>query len=192
MKVILASSSPERAKLLEDAGFQYEVVPTHMDETLVTGKRLPPAEVARALAAQKAVAVFQKYPSSVILGADTIVCVRGEIFGCPKNRTEAVRMLSTLSQNNPHEVYTGVHLVSDYIEISFAERTIVEFASLTDAEINRYLDLYEEDAMRHPGAYNAVNGATGLIERINGSLANCMGLPVGTLVRRLRESGVRI
>lgn len=191
MKVILASATKERAELLENAGIQYEVCPSYIDETLATGKRLPPAEVARALAAQKAVAVFQKYPSEVVVGADTIICVDGTIYARPKSRSEAKSMLRTFSGTH-HEVYTGVHILSDYIELSFSERTIVEFYELQEHEIDRYLDLCGDDCLRRPGGYYIDGPASVMIERINGDLNNLKGLPIGLMVRKLRSCGFRV
>ncbi|MDR1002136.1 MAG: Maf family nucleotide pyrophosphatase [Oscillospiraceae bacterium] len=191
MKIILASASKERAALLRSAGFRFEVYKSHIDETLVTGKSLPPAEVARALAAQKAVAAFAQHPHDVVMGADTLVCIDGVIFGQPKNREDAKRMLRTLS-GTFHEVYTGVHFCGDYIELSFSERTVVEFYELSEREIDRYLDIEGDEYLRHPGAYS-VNGPSSIfIERINGDINNCKGLPIGLTVRKLRDCGFRI
>lgn len=190
MKVILATETPRCAQLLNTAGIECDIVNPNMDETLVTGKRLPPTEVARALAAQKAVTVFKYYPNNMVLGVDTIVCVEGELLGFPKNREDAKRMLMKLS-GKTHEVYTGVHLVSDYIEITFSTRTMVEMTAFTEQEAEKYLDSTEE-YLKCPGAYEITGGSGIFVERINGDLNNCLGLPICELRRKLREHGMRV
>lgn len=189
MKTILASTSEYRAKLLELAGFEYEVCAPHIDESMVTGKRLPPAEVVRSLAAQKAIAVWNHNDGEIILGADTIVVCDDEIFGHPKDRAQAKHMLETLSGNH-HEVYTGVHICGDYIELSFSERTLVDMYELTEKEIENYLDL--EEFWNRPGGYDIAKHGGLLVERINGDYNNLLGLPVGVLIRQLRACGFRI
>lgn len=189
MKLILASSSKFRAKLLELAGFEYEIRKPQIDETIVTGKRLPPAEVARSLAAQKTIAVWEKNESEIICGADTIIVMEGEIFGQPRDREDARRMLHKLS-GNMHEVYTGVHIYGDYIELSFYEKTLVNMYELSDKEIEEYLDTGE--FWSRPGGYDISGKGALLVERINGDMNNVLGLPVGLMIRQLRACGFRV
>lgn len=191
IKLILASTSPFRAALLKRAGcFDFEVRPPHIDETVVTGKRLPPAEVARSLAAQKAIGVWDRNnDGEIILGADTVVCVNDQILGHPRDVEDAKRMLRLLSGTH-HEVYTGVHICGDYIETSFSDKTIVNMYELSEKEIEEYIK-YNEFWSR-PGAYDITRMGSMLIERINGDYNNILGLPVGLLIRQLRACGFRI
>lgn len=189
MKVVLASGSIFRAKLLELAGFEYEVKAPHIDETVVTGNRLPPAEVVRSLAAQKAISVWDRDNGQIVLGADTIVVVDGEIFGQPKDKQDAKNMLMRLSGSH-HEVYTGVHICSDYVELSFSDRTIVDMYELTEQDVDIYLR-YNEYHNR-PGAYDISRRGSLLVERINGDYNNILGLPVGLLIRQLQSCGFRV
>lgn len=189
MKLILASGSPYRARLLELAGFEFEVREPKIDETIVTGKRLPPAEVVRSLAAQKTIAVWEKNDNEIICGADTIVAFEDEIIGQPRDKDDARRMLRRLS-GNMHEVYTGVHIYGDYIELSFYEKTIVNMFELTDKEIEDYLDANE--FWRRPGGYDISRRGGVLVESINGSINNILGLPVGLMIRQLRACGFRV
>lgn len=189
MKLVLASGSIFRARLLELAGFEYEVRTPHIDETVVTGKRLPPVEVARSMAAQKAISVWDRNDGQIVLGADTIVVLDDEILGYPKDKEDARRMLKKLSGSH-HEVYTGVHICSDYVELSFHERTFVDMYKLTDEEIERYLR-YNEYTNR-PGAYDITRRGSLLIESINGDYNNILGLPLGLLIRQLRACGFRV
>ena len=189
MKVVLASGSIFRAKLLELAGFEYEVRVPNVDETLLTGKRLPPAEFARSVAAQKAISVWDRTDGQIMLGAETVVVVDDDILGYPKDKEDARRMLRLLSGSH-HEVYTGVHICSDYIELSFSDRTIVDMYDLTDQEIDNYLR-YNEYQNR-PGAYDISRHGSLLVERINGDYNNIIGLPVGLLIHQLRACGFRV
>ncbi len=190
MKVVLAADSGKCTDALLRMGIEASVVNPNMDETLVTGKRLPPMEVARALAAQKAVTVLKYYPSSTVLGLDTVICLEGELFGYPKNRDDAKRMLMRLS-GKVHEVHTGVHLVSDYIQIAFSAKTTVQMTAYTEAEIDAYLSSTEE-YLTCPGAYDIGGFASVFVERVNGDINSCRGLPVCELRRQLRSHGIRI
>ncbi len=189
MKLILASSSAHRARLLELAGFEYEVREPRIDETVITGKRLPPAEVARSLAAQKIIAVWEKNETEIICGAETIIAVDDEIFGQPRDRDDARRMLQKLS-GSTHEIYTGVHIYGDYIELSFYGKTIVNMFELTEKEIESYLDTEEYRSM--PGGYDIGGKGALFVESITGDMTNALGLPVGMLIRQLRACGFRV
>lgn len=189
MKVVLASGSMFRARLLELAGFEYEVRKPEIDETIVTGKRLPPAEVVRSLAAQKAIAVWDRNGDEIVLGVDTVVVVDDEILGYPKDKEDARRMLKLLSGKH-HEVHTGVHLCSDYVELSFSDRTFIDMYELSDEEIDNYLR-YNEYHDR-PGGYDIARRGSLLVERINGDYNNAIGLPLGLLIRQLRACGFRV
>jgi len=191
IKLILASTSPFRAALLKRAGcFDFEVRAPKIDETVVTGRQLPPSEVARSLAAQKALSVWEhNNDGEIILGADTIVRVDNEIFGQPKDEEDARRMLRRLS-GVQHEVYTGIHICGDYIETSFSDKTIVTMYEMSEREIDEYLK-YNEFWTR-PGAYDISRMGSMLVERINGDYNNILGLPVGLLIRQLRACGFRI
>lgn len=190
MKVILASAEKRCARIVGGVGIQYEAVNPNMDETLVTGKRLPPAEVAKALASEKAVTVARYYPGNMVLGASTIVSIDGELLGHPKSAADAKAMLRKLS-GRTHEVHTGVRLVSDYIDITFSVRTLVEMAALTDEEIDTYL-ASGNDYLTCPGAYSLDGAGSILVDRINGDYNNCLGMPINELRKKLREHGMRV
>lgn len=188
MKVILASAPEYKTRILELAGFEYELRPTIVDETLITGKKLPPAEAAMSLAAQKALAAWNNNDSEIVLGTGTIIAHDNEILGTPRDREEAGRMLRELS-GSQHEVYTGVHLYGEYFELSFSDRTIVTMYDLSDEEIERHLDFGEYN---RPGGYDIGGHGMLIIDRINGDYANLLGLPIGLLIRQLRACGFRI
>ncbi len=190
MKVVLAADSGKCTETLNRMGIECTVVNPNMDETLVTGKRLPPMEVARALSAQKAVTVLKYYPSSMVLGMDTVICLEGELFGYPKNREDAKRMMMRLS-GKPHEVHTGVHLVSDYIQVAFSTKATVTMTAYTEAEIDAYLDSTDE-YLTCPGAYSIDGYASIFIEKVHGDVNACRGIPVCELRKQLREHGLRV
>jgi septum formation protein len=179
--LILASSSPRRADLLRAAGIPFEVFPVDVDETV--GKLEPPGEHVRRLAREKADAGFQAHPDAVVLAADTIVLISGEILGKPKDVRDAVRMLRLLS-GREHEVLTGVAIVSRRGRVVEVSRTRVWVTPLSDAEIDEYVATGEP--MDKAGAYGIQGLGSRFIDRIQGSYSNVVGLPVSLVYRLLK------
>ena len=140
MKLVLASQSPRRRELLEWIQKDFIVQASSAEEVIPPGAT--PYEAVELLARVKAQAVAKDYPDCVVIGADTVVALDGQIMGKPKDRADCVRMLSALS-GREHEVYTGVALVVNGQTESFYERTAVRFLPLTEEEINWYADLDE-------------------------------------------------
>jgi nucleoside triphosphate pyrophosphatase len=181
--ITLASSSPRRAELLRAAGFQLRIQSSDIDEAR------EPDEVAEAyvmrLARTKAAA--SKTSSGLVLGADTVVVIHGEILGKPRHESDAESMLSRLS-GQWHEVLTGVAVINGDRAASDLERTRVKFAELSLDEVRWYIDTGE--AFDKAGAY-AIQGRGALfIERIEGSYSNVVGLPLRLVYRLAREVGV--
>lgn len=144
-RIILASGSPRRKELLGRICREFEVIVSDCEEA-VAGT--VPEEVTKELSRQKAEAVAKNIPDAIIIGADTVVSVDGEILGKPKDRAEAYDMLKRLS-GRTHQVSTGVTLVRtgengdmDY-RYSFAETTLVRVCCLAEEEIHAYLDTDE-------------------------------------------------
>jgi nucleoside triphosphate pyrophosphatase len=182
--LLLASASPRRAGLLTAAGFSFDVVPADVDEQVLPGED-PDSHVLR-LARAKVRAVTSAAPGSVILGADTIVLVDGEILGKPGDDARAASMLRRLSGRG-HEVLTGVAIRRGDHEESGVERTSVRFLPLSDREIAWYISTGE--ARDKAGAYGAQGLASRFIERIDGSYSNVVGLPVPLVCRLLNRLG---
>ncbi|HUC28871.1 MAG TPA: Maf family protein [Candidatus Acidoferrum sp.] len=187
--LVLASASPRRQELLRNAGISFVVEPADVDETPLPAEL--PAECAKRLAREKAVAVSRKRPQDVVLGADTIVVIDGAILGKPVNADDAARMLRLLS-GRVHQVTTGVCLVRprDQISASSAvktasETTLVTMAFLSDDEIQAYVATGEP--MDKAGAYAIQGMASRWIPRIEGDYSNVVGLPVSLVYRMLRE-----
>jgi len=183
---ILASGSPRRRELLRQLGFSFTVIPSRREETNQRG--MEPRGHATYYAKEKAKEVAQRYPEQGVLAADTIVVVAEEIFGKPVNVTEATAMLSRLSGRS-HHVITGVCLLNAQygVEESQAVETEVFMRRLDTADIEGYIATGEP--MDKAGAYG-IQGIGGcLVQRIEGSYSNVVGLPLcetGELLRRHR------
>jgi septum formation protein len=181
--LILASSSPRRRQLLQDAGFRFTVEPPGADESFPTA--LPVDEVARYLAVKKAEFLRSRLrQSQVALTADTVVILEGKILNKPEGPAEAVAMLTQLA-GRTHKVMTGVCLISAEQEVSFDDSTLVTFAPLSRKEIDFYVEQYTP--FDKAGAYGAQDwiGLVG-VERIEGSYFNVMGLPIHKVYQHLK------
>ena len=183
-KLILASASPRRRQLLEGAGFEFEVRLKPTEEKWEPG--MPPEKVPEHLAHLKASAFEgELQPDELLITADTVVCLNGEILGKPAGREEAIAMLRKLS-GCKHTVVTGVCLTTADRQKSFSVSTDVYFKELTDKEITYYVDRYQP--FDKAGAYGIQEwiGYIG-IRRIEGSFYNVMGLPVQKLYEELNQ-----
>ncbi len=180
--LVLASASPRRKELLAAAGIAFEVLAVAIDE-LDTGLE-PPGHHVRRLALQKAQAGFAQRPADVVLGADTIVLVGGEIMGKPRDDEDAIRMLRLLS-GREHEVLTGLALVSSRRTLVEVARTRVWFNPLTETEIRDYVASGEP--LDKAGAYGIQGRGSKFIHRIQGSYSNVVGLPVALVYRLLKD-----
>lgn len=182
-KVILASGSPRRRELLSGLGIDYEIkVLPDIDESYPD--TLQGEEIPLYIAREKASAYKSIIQSDeLIITADTIVWLRGEVLGKPDNKTQAMEMLRYLS-GQTHQVITGVCLTTTEFQRSFTTITEVTFANLTEDEIQYYVDNYKP--FDKAGAYGIQEwiGFVG-VESIQGSHFNVMGLPIQKLYREL-------
>lgn len=182
-RFILASGSPRRRELLAEAGYKFEVVAPPVEE--VAHQWLTARELTAWNAARKAAKVSESAPDAVVLAADTLVTVDGEILGKPADFDEAVRMLRRLS-GRAHEVWTAVricHAAASRLE-SFQEMSRVYFHALNDGAIRAYLA--KIDPLDKAGAYAAQGHGREIIDRIEGSYSNVVGLPMETTAQVLR------
>jgi septum formation protein len=179
--LILASSSPRRHELLLAAGIDHIVRPASVQELRLPEE--PPCDFVMRLAREKAEAVPAS-ESDIVLGADTIVVVGGEIFGKPIDRADAVRMMSALS-GRWHAVYTGIHLRGPHSSITEVAETVVRFSKLSSLEIEEYTRSgeYSDKA----GAYAIQGLASKFILEIRGCYQNVVGLPVSLVYRCLKK-----
>jgi septum formation protein len=183
--IILASASPRRAELLKQVVDKIDVVPS--DATELHDDQLTAWEMAQFNAYRKARAVAKKYPDAIVLGADTLVYLDhdGKLFGKPKNRKEAERMLGEL-QGRVHAVITGVcllHLRSHRQSI-FADWTDVRFYPLNAKQIKQYLTLI--NPLDKAGAYAIQEHGERIVAEISGSFSNVVGLPMERLQEELQ------
>lgn len=199
-KVILASESPRRRDLLERAGVKFTVHASQVDETLEPDLLANPPEGCKKLAERKAGAVVQEILADpefagmlIVLGADTMVVHAGEIFGKPRNLSDAKRMLRRLS-GDTHQVVTAVSVwmvaTNDEGKVSLGFRTFhdtahVTFHELTDQQIADYLRCGE--SFDKAGAYAAQGEGAKLIANIEGDRDTVIGLPVTRLLREFPD-----
>lgn len=185
---ILASGSPRRRVLLREAGYKFEVMSPPVDE--VAHDWLTIRELTAWNAARKAAIVSQQMPDAVVLAADTLVTIDGQVLGKPADLEEAIRTVRRLS-GRAHEVWTSVRICEGRSgkSESFQEMSRVHFRALDDAAIRAYLA--KIDPLDKAGAYAAQGRGREIIERIDGSYTNVVGLPMETTTAVLRSFGVR-
>lgn len=182
--LVLASNSPRRKQLLAEAGFVFSVKTADVAEDFPSD--MPVTDVPVYLAKRKAQAIAAQLPDAIILGADTVVIIEGEILNKPVDKADASRMLAQLS-GKKHDVITGVCLRQGSTLVSFADRTEVYFKSLSQEEITFYVDNYVP--LDKAGAYGAQEWMGMVaVEKIIGSYFNVMGLPVHLLYKYLQET----
>ena len=169
--------------MLEWAEIDFEIVVANTDETYP--KELHPQDIAVHIAREKAKAVQQKANGKIIIAADTIVVLNNEIIGKPVERKDAINILTKLSGNR-HQVITGVVILKSNREISFADITNVEFHSLSQDQIEFYVDKYKPYDKAGAYAIQEWIGVVG-IKCINGDFYNVMGLPVSRVVQALKS-----
>lgn len=181
-KLILASRSPRRAEILKKAKVEFEIkIPPNLKEESSSSD---PAELVLSLSRIKATSVSHQVGKTIILGADTIVVLDGEIMGKPQNKEEAFFILKKLS-DRMHRVYTGITLVNKYNQkmVSDYDLTEVKFNQLDDEKIRSYIDTGEP--MDKAGAYGIQGMGGFLVESIRGNLDNVIGLPTEKLKEML-------
>jgi septum formation protein len=186
-RLILASASPRRRELLSDAGYEFEIASPRVEE--VSHRWLTIRELTIWNAARKAAAASGILPDAVVLAADTLVTIDGEVLGKPADLDEAVQMLRRLSGRS-HQVWTGVRIndaARDRTR-SFHEMSRVYFRKLDDRAIRDYLG--KIDPLDKAGAYAAQGYGMEIIARIEGSFSNVVGLPMEKTSAALRAFGI--
>ncbi len=187
MRLVLASGSPRRRELLALLGLPFEVVPADVDESVRPDET--PVELVRRLALAKSDAIALSDDSAVVLAADTIVDVAGEILGKPTDADDARRMLRSLSART-HLVHTAVAVRRAGRTVQDVVTTAVSMTTMSEAVIEWYLATGEP--MDKAGAY-AIQGTGGaFVAAIDGSASNVVGLPLATVVELLGRQGVAV
>lgn len=182
-RIVLASASPRRKDLLENAGFEVIVRPADVEE--IAGG-MPARDLVEHNAVAKAAKVASATAGDLVLGADTIVLLEGEILGKPRDLDHAATMLGRLG-GRTHEVLTGVCLMrgGGHAQCRFTETTRVSFRPLDREAIISYIASVH--TLDKAGAYAAQEDGGRLIERIEGSLENVIGLPVARVMEAIRN-----
>lgn len=192
LKIILASQSPRRKELLKNAGFDFEVVASDIEEMT---KEIKPDKVVEELSYIKTKDVFDKIKDRcqedfIVIGADTIVSVDEQILGKPETALDAYQMIQKI-QGRTHQVYTGVTILRYCMQtkkeevVRFTECTDVTVYPMTDDEINEYIST--GDCMDKAGAYGIQSDFGVFVEKIHGDYNNVVGLPVARLYHVLKE-----
>ena len=186
-RIILASRSPRRKKLLEQIGLSFEVHPSAAEEVI---KHSDPQEIVEDLALLKAKDVAHNFKDSLVIGADTIVVYQDEILGKPSDPQQALSYLQQLS-GNTHSVFTGVALVktdkNGAVErtTAFNEQTKVVFSTLEIADMKAYVGT--GNPMDKAGAYGIQDDLGALfVEMIEGDYYNVVGFPLNRFYRELK------
>jgi septum formation protein len=183
--LVLASASPRRSALLSQIGLTFKIHPSDIVEPLHNvHANKPVSEVTQELASLKATSVTQYYDHGLIIGADTLVSLDGELLGKPTDDADALVMVSRLS-GTCHEVVTGVALIDAATgqDRVWAETTQVYFRQLDSAEIATYIESGE--ASDKAGAYGIQGRGAAFVPRIEGCYFNVVGLPLASLVEHL-------
>ena len=182
--IILASKSPRRRELIALITDDFEVITAEEAEILPAG--IAPEDAPAYLAQCKAQAVAKNYPDKVVIGADTVVLLDGEVLGKPRDAEDAFAMLRGLS-GRAHTVITGCCLIRGTLRRTFSVTTRVEFYPLSDSEIAAYIATGEP--FDKAGAYGIQGRGSLLVKGIEGDYFNVVGLPVAALSRELRDMG---
>jgi septum formation protein len=185
-RIILASQSPRRKQLLEWAEIDFEIIINPTPE--IYPDDLTTEQIPIYIAREKALAVKNELKNdSIIIAADTVVVINDKIIGKPVDRSDAIKILSELSEKK-HLVITGVVIINDTKEISLADVTEVWFNELTSEQIEFYVDKYKPFDKAGAYAIQEWIGVVG-IKKINGDFYNVMGLPISRVVQELSNFG---
>lgn len=187
-KLVLASSSPRREKLFRKLGLEFNIIAPHVVEK--RANRESPVEYVLRISQEKALVVAARLEQKhIVIGADTIVVCNGDILGKPEDEEEAKSMLMRLS-GIYHQVMTGVCIVKSKREILHTEHvtSIVKFKSLDPDEIEEYVNTLEP--LDKAGSYAAQGIGAFMIEEIQGSFTNVVGLPLSNLSNALKNLGI--
>ena len=182
--MILASKSPRRISLMQQAGFDVEVQPANIDEEPLYAEK--PEELVRRLAYNKAATVLESLgengQNELILAADSIVWIDNTILGKPKDRLDAMRMLKLLS-GRTHHVTSGVCIMYQNKTIRFNDTTDVTFYELDDHIISSYIN--SQEPMDKAGSYAIQGKGRVFVKSINGNYYNVVGLPIARVIREI-------
>ena len=185
-KIVLASGSPRRKRIMEQVGLEFEIVESNFDEESV--KIADPVELAKLLALKKAEAVAGRFSDAIIIGADSIVIFNGRPLGKPKDAAEAKRILRELS-GQENKGITGYAIIDtkNQIVVNKHSEATVKFRNFSDEEIDEYIATGEPLVMA--GAYGLMDRAAIFLESIRGDFYSIVGLPISHVYVELKKMG---
>lgn len=178
--IILASASPRRRELISKIAENYRVEVSSAEEILPEG--IDALKAPEYLAELKADAVAKDYNGQIVIGCDTVVILEGKILGKPKDREDAFCMLKSLS-GKTHFVVSGVCITDSATKAVFSTKSEVTFKTLSDREINDYIDT--DECWDKAGAYAIQGGAGKFVESVSGSVYNIIGFPISQIKKEL-------
>ncbi len=184
--IILASASPRRKQLMQQAGYEFSVVVSDIDESEFASDRIDSAQFAKLLAMAKAKAIAARYADCIVIGADTVVDFQGQIIGKPADIEHAEEITRKLF-SRPHKVITGLAIIglSDGIEIVDSDTTWVYPRKLTEEQIADHIN--SDNWHGRAGAYGIKEKGEEFVERIDGSFTNVCGMPMELLEKMMTK-----
>jgi len=188
-KLILASTSPRRKRILEQVGFQFQVIASDFEENMTINKK--PKELVKYFSFKKAEAVVKKLKKGIVIGADTIVVCLGEIMGKPKGEKDAKRMLKKIS-GRKISVITGFTIwdVETNKKITRAVESSLYIKRLTDQEISNYIETKEP--LDKAGAFSVQGKGALIVKKTEGDYQTIVGLPIYDIAQELKSFGIKI
>ena len=184
MKMILASSSPRRKEILENANVKFDIIKSEIDEVILDNEL--PSQVVMRLAFEKCIDIAVKHRESLVIGADTVVVLDDIILGKPKDIDEAIAMITQLS-GKTHQVITGISLINLSANKKIIDYVVsnVKFKDLSAKDIKDYIQTNE--SLDKAGAYGIQGYGALLVEEIQGDHFNIVGLPISRLSDLLKQ-----
>ena len=192
MKIILASKSGVRKKILDKNNFDCTVVPSYIDEDQVKDSLLSaganPMLVSKNLAELKSIKVSNKYQDQIVLGADSVISLNDKLINKPKTREEALKILKKLN-GSLHSLITSVCISKNGAMIwNFTDQSELKMKQLTDDELKNYLKKIKTDTLLAYGVYQIEAGGLDLFESVKGDRDSIMGLPIKQIIDYIKTS----
>jgi septum formation protein len=189
-KLILASQSPGRQKMLRELGLTFDVMPADIDETPLP--REHPKKYVERVCLEKAKAISKNNPDSIVLAGDTICTLGRRIIGKPKDKKDAAEILRLMSGKR-QKVYTAICTIDDTGKVrSYLSENKLKIVSLREKDIQKYVDVEENWKGKAGGFTLSMSTGGSMVEWINGSPSAILGLPLSKAVNLLRSSGYDI
>jgi len=192
MKIILASKSEVRKKILDQNNFRCTVIPSNVDEDRVKDSLLAvganPMLISKNLAELKSIKVSNKHPDQMVLGADSVISLNNELINKPKTREEALKILKKLN-GSLHYLITSVCISKNGAMIwNFSDQSELKMKKLSDNELSNYLKKIKTDTLLAYGVYQIESGGLDLFEYIKGEKDSIMGLPIKQIIDYIRTT----